>query len=310
MKLISRSFLPLVLKGAGMGAANVIPGVSGGTIALITGIYERLIQAIKSIDIKAARLLFSGKFNELSEHINLPFLIPVFIGIGGSILTLAKVLQYLFETHAVLLWAFFFGLILASVIFVGRTIERWDVSTIGAIVVGTGIAVGISSLNPASENTGSLYLVICGVVAISSMILPGLSGSFVLTLLGNYMLVLSSITELNMGILLPFAVGCVVGLLAFSHVLAWVFQRFRDITIALLTGFILGSLMILWPWKNEQYLMDEMGELILRKGEKLISGYEWLVPEINGYNAMALALVVVGIVSIWLIERFAEKQTA
>jgi len=259
-----------------MGAANVIPGVSGGTIAFITGIYETLIDSLKSFDMQAVKLLAGGKIARLSKHINLEFLLAVFAGIAISVISLAKLLEYLFENHPVLLWSFFFGLILASVFFVGKTISRWSVGVFIMLVTGTAIAAGISLFNPAGENHNIIYLFICGIVAICSMIVPGLSGSFILILMGNYMLVLTSITELNMAVLIPFALGCVFGLLAFSHLLSWVFKHYREGTIAILTGFILGSLSILWPWKNEIYLQDEYGNNILRKpGYLLLSCRDW-----------------------------------
>ena len=265
-------FIPTFLKGVGMGAANVIPGVSGGTIALITGIYEKLINSLKSFNIQAFRFLLKGQFKDFSSHISLNFLIAVFLGVGVSIVSLAKLLEFLFNNYPTYLWAFFFGLILASVYYVGKTIGKWNINTICSLIIGTGIAIVISLLNPTTENKDTFYLFLCGVVAISSMILPGLSGSFILILMGNYMLVLSSISELNFSILIPFGIGCLFGLLAFSHLLAWVFKKFKDATISLLTGFILGSLLILWPWKEALYLKDKAGEFIIKDSEKVIQG--------------------------------------
>ena len=231
-----------------MGTANVIPGVSGGTIALITGIFEKLINSIKSFDLKAVRLILKGDLKDFFSRVNMGFLLSVFFGIFISILTLARILGYLFENYPVYIWAYFFGLILASVYFVGRRIEKVDVWVVIIFLVGTLVAVLLSVLSPATENTGVYYLILCGVVAICSMILPGLSGSFVLILMGNYELIfIKAINEFDMGILIPVGVGAVVGLLAFSHILSWIFKRYKDQTISLLTGFILGSLSILWP---------------------------------------------------------------
>ncbi len=296
-------FFPTFLKGVGMGAANVIPGVSGGTIALITGIYEKLINSLKSFDVQALKFLLKGRFKDLSVHVNLNFLIAVFLGVGVSILSLAKLLEYLFDNYPVYLWAFFFGLILASVYYVGKTVEKWNWDTILTLIAGTGVAIVISLLNPTTENNGTVYLFLCGVVAISSMILPGLSGSFILILMGNYMLVLSSISDLNISVLLPFGIGCVFGLLAFSHLLAWVFKKFKDVTISILTGFILGSLMILWPWKKALYLKDNLGA----DDEMIIQGYEWLIPDLGAETLMAVLLIFIGIASIWAIEFMGNK---
>jgi len=294
------------LKGMGMGAANVIPGVSGGTIALITGIYEKLINSLKSFDLKAIKMILSGRFKDFTEYVNFNFLFAVFAGVGISIFSLAKMLEYLFDNHPVYLWAYFFGLILASVYYVGKTVNKWNVTNVISLFIGTGLATVISLLNPTTENDGMFYMFVCGIVAISSMILPGLSGSFVLILMGNYMLILTSITELNFSVLIPFGFGCIVGLLAFSHILAWVFKKFRDTTITLLTGFIMGSLLILWPWKEEIFL-KESGEIVLKNGEKIIQGYNWYAPEMNFESSFAFLLILGGVASIWVIEFMGNK---
>ncbi|MCK4464939.1 MAG: DUF368 domain-containing protein, partial [Bacteroidales bacterium] len=276
-----KEYIALFLKGIGIGAANVIPGVSGGTIALITGIFEKLIHSIKSFDIKAIKLLFAGKFKEFSKHVNLNFLVAVFLGVILSILTLARILSYLFEHYPVYIWAYFFGLILASVYFVGKTIDKVNIPVAVTFIAGTGIAIFISMLNPATENRDIYYLFICGIVAVCSMILPGLSGSFVLILMGNYKLVfIHAVNNFDLKILVPVVLGAGFGLLAFSHLLSWIFQKFKNETIALLTGFILGSLSILWPWKKEVFLTDEAGNLLLKKnGDMIIQGYEKYFPE-------------------------------
>jgi len=307
MKDKFHNFIPTFLKGVGMGAANVIPGVSGGTIALITGIYEKLINSLKSFDLHAIRMLFKGQFKALFSHINFNFLVAVFLGVGVSIVSLSKLLEFLFENYPIYLWAFFFGLILASVYYVGKTIGKWNLNTVCSLILGTVLAIIISLLNPTTENKDLFYLFLCGIVAISSMILPGLSGSFVLILMGNYMLILSSISELNLSILIPFGLGCVFGLLAFSHILAWVFKKFKDATISLLTGFILGSLLILWPWKNTLYLKDEIGSFILKDNEKVVQGYEWVIPDFGVETMMAVMLIFLGIACIWVIEFMGNK---
>ena len=196
-----------------MGAANVIPGVSGGTMALLTGIFEPLIDSIKSFDLAALKLLAAGQFKELFAHLNLKFLIPVGIGIFLSILSVARLLEYLFEHYAGFVWAFFFGLILASVWFVGKRIRRFSALVLSLFVVGTVLAALLAFIEPASENSSILYLLLCGVVAMCSMILPGLSGSYVLLLMGNYRLVMiDAINDLRISILLPIAAGAAIGL--------------------------------------------------------------------------------------------------
>lgn len=299
-----KKYISLFLKGLGMGAANVVPGVSGGTIALITGIFEKLIHSIKSFDLKALKLLFAGKFKELAQHINLDFLIAVFLGVGISILTFAKLFGYLFDHYPVYIWSFFFGLILASVYYVGKTIDRWNWAVVAMLVLGTILAVSISVLKPASENSSFIYLLICGVVAACSMILPGLSGSFVLILMGNYRLVMiDAVNDLNLTILLPIVVGAGVGLIAFSYFLSWIFKNYKNQTIAILTGFILGSMGMIWPWKTANYAMTSTGELLLKKGEKIVESYSWNLPEsLNTEVFIAIALCVLGYLLIAVME--------
>jgi len=294
-----------------MGAANVIPGVSGGTMALITGIFERLIDAIKSFNIRAIKLLFSFKFKEFARHVDLYFLIAVFAGIAIAIITLARLFGFLFENYPVYIWSYFFGLVLASVYFVGKTVNNWGISVIITFVIGTSAAIIISVLNPATENNGLIYLLICGVVAMCSMILPGLSGSFVLILMGNYQLVMiNAVNERDLGILIPVVIGAGLGLLVFSHILSWVFKRYRDQTISLLTGFILGSLSILWPWQKLIYLKNEMDEIILKKGEPIVMKYERILPEaFNMEVVLAIVFMIIGIISIWAIEKAAAIKS-
>jgi len=306
-----RKDLSTLLKGIAMGAANVIPGVSGGTIALITGIFERLINAIKSFDLKAIKLLTTGKFKDFATYVDLGFLISVFSGIFIAIITLARLFDFLFENYPVYIWAYFFGLVLASVYFVGRTITKWSVSVIISFLVGTAIAVFISVLNPATQNDGFIYLMICGVVGMCSMILPGLSGSFVLFIMGNYQLVMiDAVNEMDFAILLPVVIGAGVGLLAFSHLLSWVLKKYKNQTIALLTGFILGSLRILWPWQQPVYLTNNAGEFIIKDGSQVIVKYMQHFP--NSFSTqvvIAIIWILVGIASISLIEYFAAKHS-
>ncbi len=294
-------FLSNFFKGVGIGTANVIPGVSGGTIALLTGIFERLIDALKSLNLKAFKLFFSGKFKEFAKHTDFKFLFSVGCGVFVAILTIARIFEYLFEHHPIYLWGFFFGMILTSIYYVGITIEKWNWKVVLSFIIGTGIALVIAFGKPAHENDNLIYLLICGAVATCSMILPGLSGSFVLVLMGNYQLIMiDAVNDLNLKILIPVVIGGVVGLVAFSHVLSWIFKKFRDITIALLTGFILGSMPIIWPWKNEITTM--VG------GEALRTGYDYYLPEMNMEFAIALVIILIGAAIIVLTERLAKKH--
>lgn len=306
-----REYIALFFKGIGMGAANVIPGVSGGTIALITGIFEKLIHSIKSFDLVALRFLFSGKLKRFADHVNLDFLVAVFLGIAVSIFTLARLLGYLFENYPIYIWSYFFGLILASVYFVGRRVEKITVGVVFVFFAGTVVALAITLLTPATPNGDFFYLFLCGIVAICSMILPGLSGSFVLILMGNYELVfIQAVNELDGKILGPVVMGAIVGLVAFSHLLSWIFRKFKDLTISLLTGFILGSLGVLWPWKENICSTDEFGNLLLKPdGSPLVQGYNRVLPEsFNVEVLIAVGLMIIGVLSIVLIEKMAAEK--
>jgi putative membrane protein len=306
-----KEFLIVVLKGIGMGAANVIPGVSGGTIALITGIFERLINAIKSFNLTAIRLLLKGKLNDFIRHTDFYFLLAVGVGIILAILSLARILDFLFSNYPVYIWSYFFGLILASVYFVGQTVEKWSRYVVISFIVGTAIAISIFFLKPATGNENFFYLVLCGIAGVSSMILPGLSGSFILILMGNYLLVIDAVNNLRIEILLPVAIGIVTGLVGFSHLLSWVFRKFRNQTIALLTGFILGSLLIIWPWKEKIFAKDAMGEVLMKNGEPIIARYELALPEsLSSDVLVAVIIMLAGILSIWMIEWAAKRKTS
>jgi putative membrane protein len=288
-----------MLKGMAMGIANVIPGVSGGTIALITGIFERLINAIKTFNLKAVKLLFTGKFKEFAAHTDLYFLLSLFFGVALAIVLVARLFDFLFQNYPVFIWSFFFGLILASVFFVGKTVEKWSPSVIITFITGTTIAALFTFLSPASQSDNFWYLILCGVVAICSMILPGLSGSFVLILMGNYQLVaIDAINELNLAVLTPVAIGAVAGLIAFSHFLSWLFKTYKDQTISALTGFIFGSLGIIWPWKTP--IEKAFGDKI-----KTV-GYDYYTPAMNTEFFIALLLMFARILSIYFMEASAS----
>ena len=293
--------LKIFLKGVAMGTANVIPGVSGGTIALITGIFERIINALKSFDLQAINLIFKGQFREFAKHVDLAFLISLILGIGVAIISFAKIFDFLFKNYPVYIWAFFFGLVLASVYFVGITVKKWHGASIISFIAGTSIAIFISLSTPGTENDNFFYLLLCGVVAICSMILPGLSGSFVLLLMGNYQLVMiDAVNNWRFGVLIPIVIGAVAGLLAFSHFLSWILKRFPDATTATLTGFVLGSLGILWPWKES--IIEVFGE------KEKITGYIWHLPQINQELIIASVCCILGIFTIIVTENLAKKE--
>lgn len=282
-----------------MGAANVIPGVSGGTVAFITGIYERLIQALKSIDLDALKLLVTGNFKEFGKKIDLSFLGVLFLGVFVSILSLAKLLELAFERYEVLTLAFFFGLIVASVFAVSRQVERWSPEVVVAFLLGAGLAISIAFLPPAVPNKSFFYMVLCGVVAVCSMILPGLSGSYILLLMGNYLLVLRAVSSFDFAIIVPLMIGCVVGLITLSRLLSYLFKNFKDHTVSILSGFVLGSLLIIWPWKNT---LTESFD-----GKEKAIGYEWLAPSFDSSFFFAFFMMAIGFFLVVWMERSASK---
>jgi putative membrane protein len=298
-----KHYFILFIKGMSMGIANVIPGVSGGTIALITGIYEDLINSLKSFDTKSLKLITSIDILGFIKHTNLYFLLAVFGGSIVSVFSIASLFKYLFADYPILIWAFFFGLIIASIYFVGKRISKWNTTTIFSLAIGTLVAISLSFMTPASENDNLFFVFICGIIGISGMMLPGLSGSFILILMGNYeLLMVTAITELNILLLSVFFLGSVFGLMSFSHILSWVFKHYKNQTLALLTGFILGSLSIIWPWK-------EVAERIIIKGKEKIIAYNWYFPnELNTETIIAILLMLGGILSVYALENFAINK--
>ena len=293
----------LFLKGMAMGVANVIPGVSGGTIALITEIYENLINSLKSFDLKAFKLLITFKFKEFVEYTNFYFLAAIFGGSIVSVFSIASLFKYLFENFPIFIWAFFFGLILSSVYFVGKRIKQWNFWNIFIFVFGASVALSVSCLSPSSENDNLFYVFICGIIGVSGMILPGLSGSFILILMGNYeLLMVTAVTELDIVLLTLFFLGSVFGLISFSRILSWVFKYYKDATLALLTGFILGSLNIIWPWKE-----DETTVLVNGK-EKILSYDKYFPTEFDSTTITATVLLLFGILLVFWIEKLSLKN--
>lgn len=262
MKRNLKDYGLLVLKGMGMGAADVVPGVSGGTIAFIVGIYEELIDSIKSINASSLKLLFTGKIGAFWRAINGSFLLSIVAGIGISIFSLAKLITYLLVYHPILVWAFFFGLVLASTWFVSKDIRRWNWKTVLSFIVGALAAYYITVATPAETPTNLFFIFLCGAIAICAMILPGISGSFILVLLGKYFYIMEAVKTFNIPVMLIFMAGAALGITSFSRILSYALRKFHDVTIAVLGGFMLGSLNKVWPWKKvlETYT-DSQGEL-------------------------------------------------
>ena len=298
-----KNYFILFLKGIAMGVANVIPGVSGGTIALITGIYEKLINSLKSFDTTAFKLIIKFDIKAFTRHTNFYFLIAVFGGSIVSVFSIASLFKFLFNNYPLYIWSFFFGLILISILFVGKTITKWNKQSIISLILGIIIAVSFSYISPASENNNLLFVFFCGIIGISGMMLPGLSGSFILILLGNYeLLLVKAVTDLNILILSIFFAGSIFGVLSFSHLLSWLLKKYKNQTIALLTGFIAGSLAIIWPWK-------EVSKSIIISGKEKIIEYDLYFPtEINNENFIATSMIILGVISVYAIEKYSEVK--
>ena len=289
----------LFLKGFAMGAANVIPGVSGGTVAFISGIYERLIKALKSFDLLILNLLMQGHFREVVGKTDLKFLSILFSGIAMSIFSLANLLEYIIKDYEIFTLAFFFGLVVASSLGVGRQIGKFSLGVLITFFIGYSVATSVAFMTPLEANDHWAYVVLCGVVAISSMILPGLSGSYVLLLMGNYVLMLQSISHLDFKFLIPFVLGCLLGLITFSRILNYFFDHFQDATISLLTGFVVGSLLIIWPWKRTYYINIETREKAV--------GYDWYFPSFDSEMIIGVGLMLLGFIVVSGIERLGGK---
>ncbi|KYG76198.1 putative membrane protein [Roseivirga ehrenbergii] len=257
-----KEFILLYFKGIAMGSADVVPGVSGGTIAFITGIYETLLNAIRSVDLQALQYLKKFQIKALWKHVNGNFLLPLLAGIATSVLTLAKVITHLLAEYPIQVWSFFFGLIVISALIILREIKHWNIGVFVAIALGIVIAYFITSATPAETPESSWFLFIAGAVAICAMILPGISGSFILLIFGKYEFILSAVKEFRVLDIAIFGLGCIIGLLSFARLVSWLFKKYHNITIGVLSGFMIGSLNKVWPWKEaiETYI-DRHGDL-------------------------------------------------
>jgi putative membrane protein len=297
----------LTARGVAMGAADIIPGVSGGTIALITGIYEELLLSIKSVNKEFFKILFSKGIGSAWNHINGNFLLAVFSGVLFSIFSLAKVISWLLTFYPMLVWAFFFGLIIASVLHVGRKITTWNYVTIMSLLAGTAIAAYITIATPATTTNARWFIVLSGSIAITAMILPGISGSFILLLLGKYEFILNAVRDLQVDIILLFALGCIIGIIAFSNIISWFFRKIPEATLAALTGFMLGSLNKLWPWKEiTSYRINSAGEEVPFL-ERSISPFRYT--EITGESNQLIPIIIctlVGFLIIFLFDLYTD----
>lgn len=329
-----KDYLLISLKGIAMGAADAVPGVSGGTIAFISGIYEELITTISNVNLTLFKTIKTEGWKAFWVKANGPFVLALLVGILISFVSFMSLAKYLMEKHPVLIWSFFFGLIVVSIYFVGKQITTWKPLTIIAIIIGAVIAYYITSLPSLAANNNPWFLFIAGAIAICAMILPGISGSFILVILGAYKALSNAMHDFDLKKIAIFAMGAVVGLLSFSRLLKWLFKNYHNTTLALLTGFILGSLNKMWPWKQTVSVMnDETGKVVsfdtvselgtlsvFQQNENDFDSYKTVVEhsvspfrysEINTTDHqiyLAIALMIAGFLTIFILEKVGAKK--
>ena len=297
-------YLIITLKGIAMGAADAVPGVSGGTIAFISGIYEELINTISGVNLSLLTTLRKEGFIPFWQQLNGSFLLALLSGIIISFVTFMRLAKYLLENYPILIWSFFFGLIIASIYFVGKQITKWNLASILGIIVGAIIAYYITTIPASGVNESSYFLFFAGALAICAMILPGISGSFILVILGAYKTLSDAIHDYDFKKLVLFVGGAIVGLLSFSHILKWLFKTYHNLTLALLTGFILGSLNKVWPWKKVLSWRENSEGHQVPFLEQSISPFSF-----DGDNKIVLAVsfIIIGFLTIFLLEKLGSK---
>ena len=328
-----KNYFTITLKGIAMGAADAVPGVSGGTIALISGIYEELISTISNVNLSLVKTLRKEGFLAFWKQLNGSFLLALLIGILTSFVSFMRLAKYLIEQHPVLIWSFFFRLIIASIFFVGKQITKWNLATIVSLIIGTFIAYYITTLPSLASNSNPLFLFIAGAIAICAMILPGISGSFILVILGAYKTLSDAIHDWDFKRIAVF--GAIVGLLSFSRVLKWLFKHYHNITMAILTGFIIGSLNKIWPWKKTITVLNEAnGETVAFSDISNLGSLSVYQQQINNFESIkiiteesvspfvysainnnissqlniAIALIIAGFLTIFILEKLGNKK--
>jgi putative membrane protein len=303
-----KDYFIISLKGLAMGAADVVPGVSGGTIAFISGIYNELIDSINSIGFKTLKILKQDGFKAMFKSVNGNFLLSLFIGIGISVVSLAKVLKFLLDKHTILLWSFFFGLVLASILYIVKQITKWNVLTILFLLIGIGIAYYITIIPPMNGSNSSLFLIFAGALAICAMILPGISGALILLLLGAYEPAIDAINNYDFKKIFLLGLGAIIGLLSFAKILKWLFDKYNNLTLAVLTGFVIGSLNKIWPWK------ETISTFINSHGETKPLFQKSISPFVNTGDfgnenkiILAIILAILGFAVIFILEKVGDK---
>jgi putative membrane protein len=291
-----------------MGGADVIPGVSGGTIAFITGIYEELLHSLKSIDFTAFTLLRKFQLLAFWNHINGNFLLAVLAGIATSAISMARILSYLLDHYPIMVWSFFFGLILISSPLILRTIKKWRSGVIVAFLAGAVIAYTITILSPTQTPEALWFIFFAGCIAICAMILPGISGAFILLLLGKYEFIIRSLLDVNIAVIAVFIIGCVVGLISFSHLLTWILDHYHDLTIALLGGFMIGSLNKVWPWKEVlSFRINSNGQQVTATDRSILPGDYLTLTGHDPQVFQAIMMAALGVFIVVVIEKIAER---
>jgi putative membrane protein len=300
----TKDYLKISLKGIAMGIADTIPGVSGGTIAFITGIYEELVSSISNVNLRLFQVWKTEGFWSFWKKFNGGFLLALLTGILVSVFSFMRLANYLLKTEPLLVWSFFFGLVLASILLVGKEIKNWRGATLTTLIIGVCIAYGITILPPATQNTSYWYLFISGAFAVCAMILPGISGAFILVLLGSYQTITQAVHDFDFKRILAVALGAIMGLLSFSRVLKWLFNHYKNLTLALLTGFIAGSLNKIWPWKNTIDSITIREKTIVLAEQSVLP--DNFIGEPQTWNCILLMLL--GFFSILFLERKAAKK--
>ena len=322
----------LFLKGLAMGAANKVPGISGGTVSFVLGFYEELIYSFRKINFIAFKLLINFRFKSFYSYVNGPFLLLVMGGSIFSYFSISLVLDYFLQYYELYVWSCFFGMIIGSVYYIGKGFGEWNSANTISLIVGISVGLGISFLNPARENDNLWFVFICGIIGVSGMTLPGLSGSFILILMGNYVLLLvDSVNELlfvvtnlitgnfevledpekirYLKIISVFTLGSVFGLVSISHVLGYVLKRWNAIVTAIIIGFITGSLGIVWPWKKAIYLINNETFLLDKKGNKIIENYNRFIPDFSLLETwVAIFYIIFGISLVLSIDYYGRKK--
>jgi len=325
-------YLLLILKGLAMGAANKIPGVSGGVVAFVAGFYEEFIFSLQRINGRSLKLFFGGRWKSFFSYINGSFLFAIILGMLISFFSVSKLLDYLIELYPIYVWSAFFGMIIGSIYAIGKHFKNWNLTAIFFLITGTLIGLYISFMNPMTENDNLFFVFLCGVISVSGMTLPGLSGSFILIILGNYVLLLvdsvnalyDTFKEVVTGnfsfannpermrmlqVLAVFTTGSVTGMVSFSHLINYLLKHYKTAVISTITGFIVGSLGVIWPWKEIIYKTTTNGSFILDANHhKIITHYKHYIPELNTQTSIAILYIILGILLILALEWHGKQK--